>query len=541
MDALSRKRDRLPLGFAARALGLLAAAPAAKNFNGPGADAASDATARASSPVSVEYVTERLGKVAAKRNSEIFLLAETDDAQAEHSGAGTFDDEPFIELPDFLRRYRKLDPQKNIDLILLRSGLTLTFVTLIGRMLEKHAGKVTVIVPRPVFGHASLLALAADEVVMAEDAWLSFDNSVTKHLEKVVSDKGRRNMDDLSLLYLHSAVRERTETAWLACEFLHGGRHHGRCSHAKDIARGRWSVASPARADTLRRWGLKVVTASYIEEIEIARDPVFSVTVFGSQPDENPVLLKVLPTCLESCPIGNARTAITTMEETRNSKVISIIHAAGTDRKMVDLQTAADALKAIRNVPHGKGIDLILHTFGGLSMYGEQIARALKDHRGHKSIFIPYYAFSAGTIIALSGNDIHLSGNATLGPIDSQFPLSERLQIPASAFVALRKQKPASKIEDDFLIMGSLSAEVIAADFSRALEFMKGTYSRWRARGIARFLNDGHLTHGYPVMYKEAKRIGLNVTLDMPEEVFTIVDEFTSDPGTFCSVIHCSG
>jgi hypothetical protein len=70
---------------------------------------------------------------------------------------------------------------------------------------------------------------------------------------------------------------------------------------------------------------------------------------------------------------------------------------------------------------------------------------------------------------------------------------------------------------------------------------MKGTYSGWRARQIARFLNDGHLTHGYPVMFEEAKRIGLNVKLDMPEEVFTIVDEFTESRGTFCSVIHCSG
>jgi hypothetical protein len=505
----------------------------------PAADAVTGLDAGDANKMTVELVTERLGKVAARRNSEIFLLAA--DAESGGADAQAHDDEPIIELPDFLRRYRRLDPQKNIDLILLRPELSLTFVTLIGRMLNKHPGKVTVIVPRPVFGHTSMLALVADEVIMAEDAWLSFGGVMTRHLEAVVRDKGRRNMDDLSLLIYHGAVRERAEASWLACEFLHGGRHRGRCSHAHDIAFGKWSVANPARADTLRRWGLKVVTTAYIEEIEIARDPVFSVTVFGNQRDEDPFKLKVLPTCLESCPIGDARAAIASMEERRNSKVISIIHSVGTDRKMVDLQTAADALKAIRNVPQGKDIDLILHTGGGLSIYGEQIARALKAHKGNKSVFVPYYAFSAGTIIAMAGNEIHLTAHSTLGPIDSQYPIGDRLQFPVSAFVSLRNQKPASKIDDGILVVAGLSRDVIAADHDRALEFMKGTYSGWRARQIARFLNDGHLTHGYPVMFEEAKRIGLNVKLDMPEEVFTIVDEFTESRGTFCSVIHCSG
>jgi hypothetical protein len=259
MTVLSRKRARMPLGAAAKALGLMSAPPMAMNLREGGArSVAGDAStpdAADSSPVDVAFVTARLGEVAAKRNSEIFLLAEAEEAPGTASGTsghGSLDGEPFIELPDFLRRYRKLDPQKNIDLILLRSGLSLAFVTLVGRILKKHPGKVTVIVPRPVLGYTSMLSLVADEVLMAEDAWLSFDNGVTRHLDSVIRDKGRRNADDLTLLIHHSAVRERTEAAWLACEFLHGGRHHGRCAHAWDISRGRWSHVRPARAETLR-------------------------------------------------------------------------------------------------------------------------------------------------------------------------------------------------------------------------------------------------------------------------------------------------
>ena len=70
---------------------------------------------------------------------------------------------------------------------------------------------------------------------------------------------------------------------------------------------------------------------------------------------------------------------------------------------------------------------------------------------------------------------------------------------------------------------------------------MSGNYSRWTANRIAHFLNDGTLSHGYPVQYEEAKKIGLHVTLGIPDEVYTIVDSFLFAPGGFCSVIHCSG
>lgn len=69
---------------------------------------------------------------------------------------------------------------------------------------------------------------------------------------------------------------------------------------------------------------------------------------------------------------------------------------------------------------------------------------------------------------------------------------------------------------------------------------MKGNYSRGRARRIARTLNDGYLSHGFSIMYEEARKIGLNVKLGVPEEVFTIVDSFLFESGNFCSVIHCA-
>ena len=51
-------------------------------------------------------------------------------------------------------------------------------------------------------------------------------------------------------------------------------------------------------------------------------------------------------------------------------------------------------------------IDIILHTPGGLALAATQIAMALKAHPAKKTVIVPHYAMSGGTLIAFAADKI---------------------------------------------------------------------------------------------------------------------------------------
>jgi ClpP class serine protease len=82
-------------------------------------------------------------------------------------------------------------------------------------------------------------------------------------------------------------------------------------------------------------------------------------------------------------------------------------------------------------------IDLILHTPGGLVLASEQIARIIMNRESKVTVFIPHYAMSGGTLIALAADEIVMDENAVLGPIDPQLG-----EYPAASVLKVLDQKP---------------------------------------------------------------------------------------------------
>jgi hypothetical protein len=68
---------------------------------------------------------------------------------------------------------------------------------------------------------------------------------------------------------------------------------------------------------------------------------------------------------------------------------------------------------------------------------------------------------------------------------------------------------------------------------------MQGTYGRATAERIAHTLNDGSLTHGFPVTFDHARRLGLNVSTSLPPEAVEIVRAFRRNRWGKRSVIFC--
>ena len=79
-------------------------------------------------------------------------------------------------------------------------------------------------------------------------------------------------------------------------------------------------------------------------------------------------------------------------------------------------------MQAVYGLDKSKGLDLILHTPGGNTAATESIVNYLRSIFGNNiRAFIPQIAMSAGTMIALSCNEIIMGKQSNIGPIDPQF------------------------------------------------------------------------------------------------------------------------
>lgn len=209
------------------------------------------------------------------------------------------------------------------------------------------------------------------------------------------------------------------------------------------------------------------------------------------------------------------------IQKKRKSRIIAIVHRQEpmgllgiAQLRYIDLNDAEDVLNAIRNTPKNTPIEFILHTPGGLVLPALQIARALKAHPAPTRVFVPHYAMSGGTLIAMGADEIMLNPHAVLGPIDPQIG-----GLPAASIAAVKDQKNPDAIDDYTLVLADV-AEKAQRQLERAAEeLLTGTVSPNAARAVAEQMSSGRWTHDYPIEAHEAKEIGLNVSLEMPAEI----------------------
>ena len=209
----------------------------------------------------------------------------------------------------------------------------------------------------------------------------------------------------------------------------------------------------------------------------------------------------------------------------RNSTVITMIHRQESIGlfgipfyKFISIEDSEEILRAIRMAPKDKPIDLIIHTPGGLVLAATQIAKALKDHPAETRVIVPHYAMSGGTLIALAADKIIMDPHAVLGPVDPQLG-----QYPAPSIIKAVQKKGAEKVDDQTLILADVAEKAINQVRNFVFELLKDRYGEKKAKELAQILTEGRWTHDYPITVEEAKRLGLHVSTDVPEEVYELM------------------
>ena len=173
----------------------------------------------------------------------------------------------YIDIHDseeVLRAIRMAEPEQPVDLVLHTPGGLVLAALQIARAIEAHKGKVTVFVPHHAMSGGTLVALAADEIVMCEHSVLGpIDPQIGQYpaasILRAVGQKALKEVEDETLILADLSRKALDQVRKAAAELLvrHMPREKAEAL-AETLSSGTWTHDYPIDAAEARGLGLPV-------------------------------------------------------------------------------------------------------------------------------------------------------------------------------------------------------------------------------------------------------------------------------------------
>jgi ClpP class serine protease len=243
------------------------------------------------------------------------------------------------------------------------------------------------------------------------------------------------------------------------------------------------------------------------------------------------ILLLLVPVLARQALQARRSRALGALQRARGSQVIAMIHRQETVGvlgvpiyRYIDIDDSEAVLRAIRQTPPETPLDLLLHTPGGLVLASEQIAYALRAHKGKVTVLVPHYAMSGGTLLALAADEILMDEAAVLGPVDPQLG-----GVPAAALVRTVAKKPVERVDDRTLVMADVAEKALRHMKQVVRDLVADSLGGQKAESLAEELAGGHYTHDDPITVTEAADMGLPVRTGLPPEAYALMELFPQE------------
>lgn len=181
-----------------------------------------------------------------------------------------------------------------------------------------------------------------------------------------------------------------------------------------------------------------------------------------------------------------------------------------------DLHRVQRALRSLQGP-----IDIIIDVYGGYVSAVDPMVHAFLSYRargGKITAYVPYKAFSGGTMAALAANEIVMGETAVLGPVDPQIG-----GVAASDLRALMESKNPDRIGDTFHVLNSMGRK-------SEQETIALVRSLVRTEEAVAALTSGVTTHSHGITLARAKALGLPVRTGVPREYFDVIDRRLNRP-----------
>ena len=195
---------------------------------------------------------------------------------------------------------------------------------------------------------------------------------------------------------------------------------------------------------------------------------------------------------------------------------------------LIDINDVDGFTDLVNHINGSESIDVLIHSPGGRPDATERIVHILRSRFKEVNFLVPHSAYSAATMLALSGNTIIMHPSATLGPIDPQINGTPARSIKRGfekvkkiimeegpealpAYIPLIEKYSLDLLElcDD---SEKLSKELVGTWLK--LYMFDGKNSPSIKRAVEYFSNyDKHLLHSRPLVFDKLKALKLDIQL----------------------------
>ncbi|MGC8642147.1 MAG: SDH family Clp fold serine proteinase [Isosphaeraceae bacterium] len=215
-----------------------------------------------------------IARIEKKRGSRVILLVHREETMS-FLGFPVF---RYIDINDseqVLRAIHMTDPEVPLDLILHTPGGLVLAAMQIARAIDAHRGKVTVMVPHYAMSGGTLIALAADEIVMCSHSVLGpvdpqLGQFPAASLLKVVRTKPIAEIDDETLVLADQAEKATAQLRAAVEALLDSKMDRERASElAGVLTEGTWTHDYPITFEAAQGLGLPVRSDMPDEVLEL--------------------------------------------------------------------------------------------------------------------------------------------------------------------------------------------------------------------------------------------------------------------------------
>lgn len=227
---------------------------------------------------------------------------------------------------------------------------------------------------------------------------------------------------------------------------------------------------------------------------------------------------------------------VASLEKARGTRIVFLVEKeksgglfSFTASSGLTMTDARNFVNTLRSFPPDQNIDLIVDTPGGQFAATEVIVNAMLNHKGIVTVFVPFRATSAGTLISLAASNIYLGQNAFLGPVDCQY----------NGFSIPTVERHLPRGEGGFAPLWRYMREVCektmncTTNLVRRIMFERADEPDFQNT----FLNATKYDHCQPLFYENVEFVGyIRKPQEFPSEIYEIFDAYQK-----CDVKPSSG
>jgi hypothetical protein len=177
----------------------------------------------------------------------------------------------------------------------------------------------------------------------------------------------------------------------------------------------------------------------------------------------------------------------------------------GTPQTKIGGQFVHQFHKFLRKQGKYEELDLILDSGGGKLDSSVKIVNICNQYSNNVNVFVPFYAKSAATVIALSADNLYLGRAGELGPVDPIVPHPSKSEVFVSAHSVIDAVNFIEQKVSDDAVKSELASQLDIHWIGfgqRAIEQSRqylNDIEQEDSREFAKRLVDEYKDHGYPI------------------------------------------